>query len=190
MAGKENKHLNYKTLPLTSFAWDEKLTNPSLRISGDGVRCKMSVGPHKTAYGKIDLIPGRCYAWEIYIRNGVHFKVGVKRKEEAEATQSKGSFADAKSGFAYYSFGEKRNGTNKKSESYGNSVKKTTNFSNGDRITVYFDMVNGVLGFFLNHSYLGDAFVEKDFTRSVYVPAVSCLIGEEEFCVLAQSGDE
>ncbi len=71
------------------------------------------------------------YYWEIKILKGTFFKIGIIK--HSEIVNVKKAFSDIKDGYAYYSTGKLRNGSNKD----GTDFKK--GYGPGDIVRVKFD---------------------------------------------------
>lgn len=170
--------------PQIYFSWMFSNLDPKLKISdsGNALTCQSSIGPFKNAYGNFPLLPNGIYYWELQIRKGAHFKIGIvdltKLKPDA-----KGAFSDFDSGFAYYSMGELRNKSNLKGVLYGGG------YGIGDTIGILFDRCKGTLSFFNNGTNLGVAFHIKD-KESIFYPAVGMLMKEETVCLKLPSRED
>lgn len=71
------------------------------------------------------------YYWEIKIYKGNYFKIGIIK--HSEIINVKRAFSDIKDGYAYYSTGKLRNGSNKD----GSDFKK--GYGPGDTVKVKFE---------------------------------------------------
>lgn len=106
---------------------------------------------------------------------GAHFKIGIMIKKDNLPCDI--AFSDEKDGYAFYSLGELRNGTNQHTKEYGRP------FGNEDVVGVYFDTRKGYLAYFLNREFQGPAFMSMDFKTNTFIPAAACLIEDEAFCI-------
>lgn len=162
--------------PHIYFSWITSNLDPKLKHNGsDILNCLSSIGPYKNAYGFFPLLPNGIYYWEILIRKGTYFKIGIVSFEN-EKENIKGAFSDISFGYAYYSQGELRSGSNKKGPLYGEG------FGAGDNVGVLFDRNKGTLSFFLNGKDLGIAF-SKINKKMIFFPAVACLLKDESFAI-------
>ena len=90
--------------PQIYFSWISSNVNPKLKISdqGNSLTSLSSIGPFKSAYGNYPLLPNGIYYWEIQIKKGSFFKIGI-----ADHTKFKpdftGAFSDTDFGYAFYS---------------------------------------------------------------------------------------
>lgn len=156
--------------------------NDNTRIQNNIITSLTSIGPYKSIYGNIELIPNNKYSFSFRIINSLTCKIGVVKKEKLEEIKkvpnNKNVFSDFKEGFAIFSNGNSRNG----SKNDLNSQKFCRGFCVGDIISVFFDGINGGLEFFLNGKYCG-CFLEQTFTQDIYIPAVA-LQGDNEKLML------
>ena len=123
--------------------WKTNGANPSLKFFDDQystVEVTTSTGPYKNLYADIVIQKGDIYYWEIKIVRGTNFKIGVF-KESAIAGFKGRAFSDNASGYAFYSTGHLRNGSNKTGEAY------LTGYGPGDTVGVLFDTKKGELSF-------------------------------------------
>jgi len=172
--------IDFVSLPKIAFDWHS--LNKRLSLKGPNAKCLHSNGPFKTAYGEFDLIPGGVYSWEVEVVKGTNFKIGIAKKKE-DLVYDK-AFSDDKDGYAFYSYGQLRNGTNNTANAtkdYGKS------YGNKDVVGIYFDMTKGYLAYFINGIFQGPAYMSVEFKEDIYIPAVACLIEDEEFCVVEVS---
>ena len=82
------------------------------------------------------------YYWEIKIIKGNYFKIGVIKQTEIQNVKK--AFSDVKDGFAYYSVGKLRNGSNKDGAEFNKG------YGPGDVVKVRFNPKEGTLYFGLN----------------------------------------
>lgn len=108
------------------------------------------------------------YYWEIKIYKGNYFKIGIIK--QSEISNVKKAFSDLKDGYAYYSAGKLRNGSNKD----GADFKK--GYGPGDTVKVKFEPKEGKLWFGLNDLPLEVAFTSAELKKGGYVAAVGALI--------------
>lgn len=80
------------------------------------------------------------------------------------------AFSDSTDGYAYYSAGKLRNGSNSTGDDFGKG------YGAGDTIKVCFNSKEGKLYFGRNDDELKVAFENVNFKKGGYVPAVSALI--------------
>ena len=170
--------IDFNGVPKIAFEWlsDSK----RLRLNGPTCKCLHSNGPFKSAYGQFDLLPGGIYCWEVEAIKGTNFKIGVMKKKDDMPFDK--AFSDDKDGFAFYSMGQLRNGTNTSTATVNKDYGKC--FGNKDVVGVYLDMTKGYLAYFLNGEFQGPAYMTAEFKEAIYVPAVAVLIEDEEFCVV------
>ena len=162
--------------PYISFDWSTTYIDPKLKstLASKEILCIDSTGPYKTVLGNYLLIPGNISYWEIKILKGAYFKIGVI-KTAAKAQVIKGSFSDTDDGWSFLSIGELRHNSDKTGKIYG------TPYSVGDTVGVLFDQFKGKLGYFINNKYSGDAFIDKNFAKDTFYPAISVLVKGEKF---------
>ena len=91
---------------------------------------KSSVGVYKNNYADFIMERSGSYYWEVKILKGTYFKIGIIR--HSEIPNVKKAFSDNKDGYAYYSTGKLRNGSNKD----GLDLKK--GYGPGDIVKVKF----------------------------------------------------
>lgn len=134
---------------------------------------KTSTGVYKNSYANIILEKSKVYYWEIKIHKGNYFKIGIIKN--SEIGNVKKAFSDLKDGYAFYSTGKLRNGSNKD----GIDFKK--GYGPGDTIKIKFDGKAGTLSFGINQENLDVAWTIPDFKKGGYVPAVAALIEGSRF---------
>jgi len=132
------------------------------------VAVKSSVGVYKNNYADFVMDKTGTYYWEIKIHKGNYFKVGIIK--HSEIPNVKKAFSDLKDGYAYYSAGKLRNGSNKD----GADFKK--GYGPGDTVKVKFEPKEGKLWFGLNDLPLEVGFSSAEFKKGGYVAAVGALI--------------
>lgn len=171
--------------PQIFFPWITSTIDPHLKYTASGlITCLSSIGPYKNVYGDFALLPNGVYYWEILIKNGSHFKIGVIAGAFFKDIQGKkGAFSDNLCGFAYYSQGELRSGSNCKGPAYGEG------YGIGDTVGVLFDRYAGTLSFLVNGVNLGVAF-NKINNDTVFFPAVACLLKDESFIIKLPSRED
>jgi len=133
--------IDLKSIPKIAFDWHSE--SKRMETRGPDCKCLHSNGPYKSAYGEFDLIPGGIYCWEIEAIRGTNFKIGIVKKKEGLLYDK--AFSDEIDGFAYYSYGQLRNGLNmpnNTTKEYGKS------YGNKDIVGVYFDATKGYLAYF------------------------------------------
>lgn len=165
-----NKHFVY-------LNWNSNSPNPSLQFSEDDlstVEVTTSVGPYKNLYADHVLQKGELAYWEIKITKGTHFKIGIFKESEVSAFKGR-AFSDDVNGFAYYSFGSLRNGSNKQGANF------LEGYGPGDIIGVMFDGKKGELLFRKNGGPLTVAFTNVSFKNGGYIPVVASLMEESIF---------
>lgn len=81
---------------------------------------------------------------------GTYFKIGIVKQSEISSVKK--AFSDIKDGYAYYSTGKLRNGSNKD----GTDFKK--GYGPGDIVKVKFEPKEGRLSFGVNDDPLAEAF--------------------------------
>ena len=100
------------------------------------------MGHYKNNYADFLMQRSGVYYWEIKILAGNYFKVGIIK--QSEIPNVKRAFSDVKDGYAYYSTGKLRNGSNKD----GDDFKK--GYGPGDVVKVKFEPREGKLWFGVN----------------------------------------
>ena len=70
-----------------------------------------SVGPYKNNYADVVLEKNNVYYWEIKIIKGNYFKIGIMKASALADFKGK-AFSDSPNGYAYFSTGKLRNGSN------------------------------------------------------------------------------
>jgi len=90
------------------------------------------------------------YYWEIKILKGTYFKIGIIK--HSEIGNVKKAFSDIKDGYAFYSAGKLRNGSNKDGQDF------LKGYGPGDIIKVRFDPKVGQLEFGINDEPMEKAF--------------------------------
>ena len=125
--------------------WDPKKHNPRLKYNNDAtssVEVITSVGPYKNNYADVVLEKNNVYYWEIKIIKGNYFKIGVMKASALPDFKGK-AFSDSPHGYAYYSAGKLRNGSN----NTGIDFNGSEGYGPGDTICVKFDTIKGTLSF-------------------------------------------
>lgn len=125
--------------------WDAKARHRNLEFSDDKystVAVRTSVGVYKNNYADFIMERSGVYYWEIKILKGTYFKIGVIKS--SEIPNVKKAFSDLKDGYAYYSTGKLRNGSNKD----GSDFKR--GYGPGDVVKVKFEPKEGRLSFAVN----------------------------------------
>lgn len=115
------------------LTWDSKNRNKNLDFIDDKfgtVVVSTSVGVYKNNYADFIMERTGVYYWEIKIIKGNYFKIGIVK--HSEIPNVKRAFSDIKDGYAYYSTGKLRNGSNKD----GIDFKK--GYGPGDTVKVKF----------------------------------------------------
>lgn len=131
------------------LSWATANRNKYLEFREDQVgtvNVRTSVGVYKNNYADFVLDKHAVYYWEIKILRGTYFKIGVIK--QSEIPNVKRAFSDIKDGYAYYSTGKLRNGSNKD----GLDFKK--GYGPGDIVKVKFDSKQGKLYFGVNDTPL------------------------------------
>ena len=153
--------------------WEPNNRNQSLDFKDDQfgtVTVSTSVGVYKNNYADFVMDNQRIYYWEVKILKGTYFKIGIIK--HTEIPNVKRAFSDLKEGFAYYSTGKLRNGSNK--DVAGLDLKK--GYGPGDTVKIRFDPKEGKLFFGLNDAPLEEAFTSQEFKKGGYVAAVGALL--------------
>ena len=94
--------------------WDTRKQNQRLRYGDDAVssvEVVSSVGPYKNNYADMVLEKNSRYYWEIRVVKGNYFKIGVMKASALAEFKAK-AFSDSPHGYAYFSTGKLRNGSN------------------------------------------------------------------------------
>jgi len=169
--------------PNVYFQWDSNKTDKSLSVtdSNTKIKCLTSIGPHKNAIGDLTLNPGNVSYWEVKILKGNCFKVGVTK---SKALKTNGSFSDDEDGWSYYSVGQIRHNSKTEGSTYGEP------YGIDDVVGVLFDQFEGVLSFYLNGKFLGEAFQSEDFTNFSFYPVVSCLNQDEQLLLVVPDRED
>lgn len=161
--------------------WNSKNQNPRLKLANDmrsTVEVTTSVGPYKNNYADTIMEKNNVYYWEIKIIKGNYFKIGVMKADALVDFKGK-AFSDSTSGYAYYSAGKLRNGSN----STGTDFRKGEGYGPGDVIGVEFNTREGKLSFSVNGSPLATAFTVADFKKGGYVASVAALIEGSKYAL-------
>lgn len=132
-----------------------------------------SVGVYKNNYSDHVMDKHHIYYWEIKILKGTFFKIGVLK--HTEINNVKRAFSDIKDGYAYYSTGKLRNGSNKD----GIDFKK--GYGPGDVVKVRFNPNEGKLYFAVNEEDMQEAFTSEDFKKGGFVAAVGALMEDSRY---------
>lgn len=157
--------------------WDTRNRSKYLEFREDKhstVSVRTSVGVYKNNYGDFLMERSGVYYWEIKILKGTYFKVGIVK--HSEIANVKKAFSDLKDGYAYYSTGKLRNGSNKD----GADFKK--GYGPGDVVKVRFEPKEGRLSFAVNDEPLEEAFNSAELKKGAYVAAVGALIEGSRYC--------
>jgi len=115
------------------LSWESRNRNRNLEFKNDSygtIAVKTSVGVYKNNYADFVMQKHGTYYWEIKIYKGNYFKIGIIK--HSEIPNVKKAFSDIKDGYAYYSTGKLRNGSNKD----GSDFKK--GYGPGDTVKVKF----------------------------------------------------
>jgi hypothetical protein len=148
----------------TKFVFDSETKGSNITISNGGLTVRKSGSSYEAAIGDRGFIRGRHY-WEVVIdqyRESEDMWFGVCKKPidcNANSPPLTGNFWSF-----LCSYGNKCFTTR---ESYYRTVS-----TNGHRVGVFLDMDRGVLGFFHNGTYLGDAFTNIPTSEPLF-PAVN-----------------
>jgi len=132
-----------------------------------------TVGVYKNNYSDHVMDKHHVYYWEIKILKGNYFKIGVIK--QSEIINVKKAFSDIKDGFAFYSAGKLRNGSNKDGENFSRG------YGPGDIVKVRFNPKEGTLNFGLNDEPLEKAFSCNEFKKGGYVAAVGALMEDSRY---------
>lgn len=100
--------VDFESYPKIAFDWFS--SSKRLKLEGPNAKCLHSIGPFKSAYGEFDLIPGGIYSWQIEVVRGTNFKIGIAKKKDELVCDK--AFSDDQDGYAFYSYGQLRNGVN------------------------------------------------------------------------------
>ena len=125
--------------------WSETNRNERLSFKNDQygtIAVNASVGVYKNNYSDHIMDKHHVYYWEIKILKGNYFKIGVIK--QSEIPNVKKAFSDIKDGYAYYSAGKLRNGSNKDGADFNKG------YGPGDVVKVRFNPKEGTLHFGLN----------------------------------------
>ena len=155
-----------------TFDWDKENSNTKIYTKELTAQVVKTPTKFKNIIGQFDLLPGNIYFWELKMKYGVHFMVGVVKKETVEKDPDC-QFFESDGGYAYYNRGLLR------AKGFGLKLAYGSPYSMGDTVGVLFDSHHGTLSFLLNDKNLGPAFVTKDLCKDVYVPAVAMLVDGE-----------
>jgi hypothetical protein len=158
------------------LSWQSLNRNQSLAFKDDQygtVRVTTSAGVYKNNYSEHLMDKHHNYYWEIKILKGTYFKIGIIK--HSEIPNVKRAFSDHKDGFAFYSPGKLRNGSNKD----GQDFKK--GYGPGDVVKVRFNPSEGKLYFGVNDEPLEEAFNSADFKKGGYVAAVGALLEDSRY---------
>lgn len=137
----KNQHFLY-------LNWDPKHANARLKFNEDSrssIEVVTSVGPYKNNYADIVLEKNSVYYWEIKIIKGNYFKIGVMKTSALSDFKGK-AFSDSPQGYAYFSTGKLRNGSNTAGVDFNGSI----GYGPGDTVGVEFNTKKGTLSFCVN----------------------------------------
>ena len=110
-----------------------------------------SIGPYKNSFAQLVMQKSNVYYWEIQVVSGTYFKIGII-KEDSIQSLGKKAFSDVTAGYAWFSTGKLRNGSNVTGTDFG------TCFGPGDTIKVEFNPKEETLKFAKNDDPLKVAF--------------------------------
>jgi len=170
--------------PQIYFSWMVSNIDPKLKINeiGNSITCLSSIGPFKNAYGNYPLLQNGIYYWELQIKKGSYFKIGIVDLTKIKDS-FKGAFSDLDFGYSFYSMGELRHQSDLKGPIYGSG------YGIGDCIGVLFDRYKDTLNFFYNGTDLGVAFKIKKKDR-IFYPAIACLMKDETISLKLPSRED
>ena len=137
------------------LSWDRTNPNKNLTYRNDkfdSVEVKTSVGPYKNSYANCELEKNRIYYWEIKVIQGNYLKIGIIKKSIIPELKN-GAFSDNTNGYAYYSTGKLRNGSNSTGTDFS-----VGGYGPGDIIKVQFNSKTGTLWFGKNKGELEKGF--------------------------------
>lgn len=97
-------------------------------------------------------------------------KIGIMKKSVIPELKN-GAFSDNTNGYAYYSAGKLRNGSNSTGTDFA-----IGGYGPGDIVKVEFNTKKGTLSFGKNKGQMEKAYEKEEFKKGGYVPAVSTLI--------------
>lgn len=158
------------------LSWEESGRNKNLVFGEDKwgtVGVRTSVGVYKNSYGDLVMERSGSFYWEVKILKGNYFKIGIVKQSEIPSVKK--AFSDLKDGYAFYSAGKLRNGSN----SEGADFKR--GYGPGDTVKVRFEPREGRLSFALNDEPLEEAFCLPELKKGGYVAAVAALIEGSRF---------
>ena len=127
--------------------WDHQLDNDSRKYmkfyedAQSTVEVTTSVGPYKNNYAKMLLEKNSVYYWEVKIIKGTYFKIGIIKHTTLLDGFKGNAFSDCLDGYAYYSPGKLRNGSNSTGIDFDNG------YGPGDIVKVCFNSKEGNLYF-------------------------------------------
>lgn len=87
------------------------------------------MGTYKNSYGDLLMEKNQIYYWEVKIIQGTYFKIGIIKEDHIDQIKKK-AFSDIPEGYAYFSIGQLRNGSNTTGTAFGSG------YGPGDTIKV------------------------------------------------------
>lgn len=100
-----------------------------LKDSRSTVEVTTSVGTYKNSYADLLMQKNHIYYWEVKIIQGTYFKIGIIKDDHIDQIKKK-AFSDISQGYAYFSTGQLRNGSNTTGVAFGSG------YGPGDTIKV------------------------------------------------------
>eukprot|EP00743_Colponemidia_sp_Colp-15_P005488 GILK01005901.1.p1 GENE.GILK01005901.1~~GILK01005901.1.p1 ORF type:complete len:372 (+),score=40.61 GILK01005901.1:41-1156(+) len=148
------------------FKWDAARCGPQLKLTDNNMTVtKMSSSDFHSVLGDKAFEHGRHY-WEILIKKGTHFKLGVSRA----TVELNKAFCDSADGWGYYGeAGQLRHNSNSDGKLFGGR------FASNDTIGVLLDMDQGTISFYKNREPLGVAYQQPELRKGPLFAAASCL---------------
>lgn len=152
--------------------WRKDIKNPRIdfvKDRKDSITINSTIGPYKNVYSEQVFEKNNIYVWQVKINSGNYFKIGIIKEKEIIDNPKFKAFSDSKNGYALFSLGKIRNGSNKDGAQFGKG------YGPGDTVTVKFDTKEGKLSFTVNDGKEELAFPSDEFKMGGYVAAVAAL---------------
>ena len=128
----------------------------------------------KSVLGNNSFTQGERHRFDIRFEVGNNFKVGVAQR----GCNVNLAFSDCSKGWAYYSFGYLRHNSGGEGPKYGESYEK------GSVVSVYLDLVDGLLFFGKNGKVFPIAYKQDKFLKLDLYPACALFLEGEQFSII------
>jgi len=130
----------------------------------------------KCAIASEPFYPGQRYMFEVSLRKGQNFRIGICDGSSELA------FSETLKTYAYYSCGQARH--NSQAHVYGET------FAAGDVVGCYVDLIEGKIFFSMNGTIYKDAFMGIDLLDKVFYATCACLTKDEAFEVMVPACED